>query len=464
MPNPLAYLVLATFPLVVLALFGRLPADRALIWSLLIGYLFLPEPPAAYDFPLVPPLTKHTIPALTAFVAMLWYHGVQGPLLPQSAPGRALMAVFVFSPLVTAATNGEPVVWGRIVLPALGLKDAVALIIQQVLLLLPFLMARQLLASAEAQRHLLKALMIGGLIYSVLMLIEIRLSPQLNNWIYGYYQHLFGQSVRFGGFRPVVFLYHGLWVAFFTLLAVVATWGLWRHSDGRSRDALLLAALYLTAVLVLSKSLGALVFMVILVPIVVLLPVGWQVRIAIAIGLLALAYPLLKGAALIPEQYLLNQANAIDPDRAGSLDFRFSNEAILLERAQEKFWFGWGTWGRNHIVDPVTGSLLTVTDGRWIISIGVYGWVGFAAEFGLILLPLFLVAREYRVARERVSPLVGAMALMLAINVADMIPNATLTPLTWLLAGALTGYAEQLRTVRARSQTTAKPLRWTSIL
>ena len=48
MPNPLAYLMLALWPVVTIALFRRLPADRALILSLMLGYLFLPEPPAAF--------------------------------------------------------------------------------------------------------------------------------------------------------------------------------------------------------------------------------------------------------------------------------------------------------------------------------------------------------------------------------------------------------------------------------
>ncbi|WP_370312845.1 hypothetical protein [Sagittula sp.] len=450
MPNPIAFLALACFPLVVAVLYGRLPADRALIWSILAGYLFLPEPPAVFDFPAAPPLSKHNIPALMAFALAMWRHGPQGSLLPHSLLGKALVLIFILSPAVTVLTNGEPVFWGQVGLPGLGLKDILALTIQQFLFLLPFLMARQFLASGGAQRELLKALMIGGLVYSFLMLIEIRLSPQLNLWVYGFYQHQFGQSVRFGGYRPVVFLYHGLWVAFYTFMAVIAAWGLWRFSAGRNGAKLLLAALWLTTVLVLAKSLGAMIFLIALAPLVVLAPARLQVRIAILIGVLALAYPLLKGAALIPEETLLARAAAIDPDRAASLRFRFTNENTLLDRAYLKPLFGWGSWGRNHILDPVTGFILTVTDGRWIITIGVYGWVGFAAEFGLILLPLLLIGREVRLARSQVSPLVGPLSLMLAANLADMIPNATLTPLTWLIVGALTGYAESLRAERLR--------------
>ncbi|KAA8608472.1 hypothetical protein AL036_07365 [Salipiger aestuarii] len=470
MPNPLAYLMLAIWPVVTIALFRRLAADRALILSLVVGYLFLPEPPAAFDLPLMPPLNKHNIPALTAFAFCLWKYGPQGPegatLLPRSLLGRGLLLVFVLSPIMTALGNTEPVFWGQIGLPALGIKDALALIVQQFLLILPFLLARQYLISGGAQRYFLLALLVGGLVYSLLMLIEMRLSPQLNNWIYGYYQHLFGQSIRAGGYRPVVFLYHGLWVAFFIFTSAVAGFALWRLDARMHNIKILAAALYLTAILVLAKSLGALIFAVALIPMVVFFTRLMQIRVAILIGLLAIGYPILKGAHLVPEDRILAAAANIDPERAHSLEFRFDNENTLLDRAYEKPVFGWGSWGRNHILDPVSGIILSVTDGRWIIVIGIYGWVGFLAEFGLLVLPLVLLWREAVAAKEdRISPFVAPLSLMLAINVFDMIPNATLTPLTWMVAGALTGYAESLKAARIkRGLAGDKALKWQSIM
>ncbi len=455
--------MLALWPLVTVALFNRLSAQRALIASLLGAYLFLPESPAVFDLPLLPPLNKHNIPALTAFLVSLWIYGRPASLLPQTLVGRALVLIFVFSPMLTVATNGEPVFYGNIGLPGLGPKDAVALALQQFLLILPFLLARQHLANGGAQKDLMLALMIGGLVYSVPMLIEIRLSPQLNNWIYGYYQHFFGQSIRAGGFRPVVFLYHGLWVAFFAMTAAVSAFALWRN-DKSHNISLLLAAAYLSVVLVLAKSLGALIFAVALVPCVVLLGTVMQIRVAILIGALAVAYPVLKGADLVPQDKLLAQAAAIDPERAASLEFRFDNENTLLERAYLKPVFGWGSWGRNHILDPNTGNILTVTDGRWIILIGIYGWVGYLAEFGLLLLPLLLLWREAVAMREDVvSPFIAPLSLILAVNIFDMLPNATLTPLTWLVVGALTGYAEVLKSQRLK-QADTDALKWQSIL
>ena len=465
MPNPIAFLMLAIWPLVAVAFFGRFRADKALIWTLMLGYLFLPEPPAAFDLPLMPPLNKHNIPALAAFAIALWRYGYDGPLLPQNIVGKILILTLVFSPVMTVLTNEEPIFFGQVGLPGLAVKDAIALIMQQFLLILPFLLARQFLASGGAQRELMMALMIGGLAYSLLMLIEMRLSPQLNLWVYGYHQHLFGQSIRFGGYRPVVFLYHGLWVAFFCMTAVVAAYALWRADTGGSRWKYLVAALYLTAIIVMAKSLGALIFVVMLVPLVVFLGPVNQIKIAILIGLLATAYPILKGAGAVPQDRLLEAAASIDPDRAASLQFRFDNEQVLLDRAYIKPVFGWGSWGRNHILDPVSGNILTVTDGRWIIVIGVYGWVGFLAEFGLLVLPLCLLWREAIAARQiPVSPFIAPLSLILAINILDMIPNATLTPLTWMVAGALTGYAEQLRAERLRLRKFVSTLKWQSIL
>ena len=93
------------------------------------------------------------------------------------------------------------------------------------------------------------ALVVAGLAYSVPMLIEVRLSPQINIWVYGFFQHNFDQMMRYGGFRPIVFLPHGLWVAFFALMALVAAVGLWRFGPPASAGLLLAAAGYLGVVL-----------------------------------------------------------------------------------------------------------------------------------------------------------------------------------------------------------------------
>lgn len=464
MPNAFAHLMLALWPVITLVMFRRWPVERALIWSLLGAYLFLPPPPAAFDFPLMPPLTKQSLPSLATFLICLYVYGRRWPLLPETSIGKALVLIFVFSPVLTVITNSEVVFFGRVSIQALGLKDIVALTVLQFILILPFLMARQILASQTGQRELLLAMFVGGLIYSIPMLAEVRLSPQLNIKIYGYFQHYFEQMIRDGGFRPIVFLYHGLWAAFLAMTTAMAGFALSRQEDMRMRLLYLLGGLYLFGVLILCKTLGSLIYGTLLAPLILFLPLGMQLRIASVFVIVAISYPVLKGAGLVPVDWMLDQAARIDPDRAASLEFRLGNEDTLLERAAEKPLFGWGSWGRNHILNPVTGAIETVTDGRWIILLGVYGWVGYLAEFGLVCLPVLMVWREVgRADAAKLTPLLGPTALLLAINALDMLPNATLTPLTWLFAGSLFGYAEMLRGQRDRTYGPV-PLGWRSIM
>lgn len=447
MPNGFAYLALALWPLVSLFLFRTQPPGRAVIASILIAYLMLPPLPTSFDFPLIPPLTKETIPALSAFFFCMLFYGKRMSVLPSHPAARVLLLVFVFSPMATAMTNGEPVTFGMYAIQPLGLKEGLAMCVQNALLAMPLVLAMNFLKTERDQRDVLMALLLGGLVYSLPMLLEVRLSPQLNIWIYGFFQHSFEQMMRGDGFRPIVFLYHGLWVAFFALTSILAAFSLFRGdvTRGKRNVKFLFAGLYLLAVLVLCKSLASLLYAMALVPVILFFSTRTQLRVALVLMLMAVIYPVLKGNNLVPERTLLQQAYEISPERAGSLLFRLENERILLERAERKPLLGWGSFGRNLIYGS-DGRLLTIPDGRWVIVFGTYGWIGYLAEFGLLSLPLFLLLLRIRgVPSAALPPWLGGVALILAINMIDMLPNATLTPLTWLTAGALLGYAQTVR-------------------
>ena len=150
-----------------------------------------------------------------------------------------------------------------------------------------------------------------------------------------------------------------------------------------------------------------------------------------------------------PLDAIVDFARDLSPDRAWSLQFRIENEELLLTRAEERPWFGWGGYARNFVHDPVTGEMLNIADGAWVIQIGTYGWLGYLAEFGLLCLPLWLLGRE-AVAQpsQAFSAPVAALALIFAFNMLDLLPNGTLVPVSWLIAGALLGHAEALRAAR----------------
>ncbi len=170
-----------------------------------------------------------------------------------------------------------------------------------------------------------------------------------------------------------------------------------------------------------------------------------QIRVAMVITIIALLYPMLRAADLVPTQAILDSVASISADRAGSLQTRFDSEQLLLEHAHERFVFGWGRYGRNRTYGE-GGGFTSTTDGYWIIVIGTFGLVGFGALFGLLALPVFRAAPALKGATsEKERIFLAALTLIVAINIFDLLPNAGLIPWSWLLAGALLGRAEALR-------------------
>lgn len=456
MPNALAYLMLLLWPFVSLVLFRRLPLERAVLWCLLAGYLLLP-PVAEFDLPLVPDMDKFTIPSVMAFVLCIGLLRKRVPLLPRHPLARLLTVLFAFAVIPTVMTNGDPVIFEVLagsepirfitdMLPGLRWRDLGSGIINQVIVLMPFLLARRYLSTPEGQKELLLAFCIAGLAYSIPSLIEIRFSPQINTTVYGFFQHDFSQTMRQGGFRPIVFMPHSLWLALFMFSAVLATAALARASRDRKKLQLVLAAGYLFVVLVLCKSLASLAYGLSFVPLVALAPARLQIRVAVIVAAIAITYPMLRNLGLIPTEAILAQAEAISTERAHSLSYRFDNEAMMLERAAQKPWFGWGGWGRNLVRELETGAILSIPDGHWILVFGTLGWLGYLAEMGLLTVPLVLLSLEIRRrGRDEISPFATPIALILAATMIDMLLNDTLVPMTWLCAGSILGYAERLR-------------------
>ena len=456
MPNALAYLMLIAWPLVSLTLFLRLPLERAILWCFIAGYLLLP-PLAEFDLPLVPDMDKFSIPAVMAFGLCIYVLRKPVPIWPQPLLARLLVLLFLTCVIPTVLTNGDPILFRVLqnsdpiifitdILPGLRWRDLGSVIINQTILLMPFLLARRYLSDEKGQRELLLALCLAGLAYSLPALFEVRFSPQLNTWIYGFFQHDFAQMMRQGGFRPIVFLPHALWLAFFIFSCVVAATALARASKDRDRTRFAFAATYLFVVLILCKSLASLAYGLAIVPIVALASARWQIRLAVLIAVIAITYPMLRNLGVIPTDAILAKAEAISAERAQSLGYRFDNEAMMLARAAEKPWFGWGGWGRNLVRDLETGQIISIPDGRWIITFGTFGWLGYIAEMGILTLPIFLLAIElHRRQNRQVSPLAAPIALILAATLADMLLNDTLIPITWLCAGSVLGYAERLR-------------------
>jgi hypothetical protein len=319
--------------------------------------------------------------------------------------------------------------------------DGLKLAARNVITLAPFYVGSRYLCTDEGRTQLLRAFSVAALFYSLPMLLEVRLSPQLHRWVYGYFPHSFAQQVRAGGYRPVVFLQHGLQVALFAAMAVIATVVLARSRRRVLRIPAGLAAGYLSFILLLCKTLGATLYAVIVAPIIMFTRPRTWVKICCALLILVCAYPLLRTSGLVPVQHIASAANSISLDRSASFETRVENEDLLLGKALQKPWLGWGTWGRNRVRDQYTGQDITLSDGGWIIEFGTFGWLGYLSLFGLFTVAGFRALRAVGNELTTANMMIGGAALLLAMNIVDAIPNSNLTPLTFALAGSIASAA-----------------------
>lgn len=433
------------WPIVVAILYRNYALPVSLSATIIGGHLLLPEN-TVFDLPVLPPLDKDTVPAFTALIATLivarnrhqaWQ--TQSGLLPRHPLPLLLLLMLVLGTFGTILTNSDPIRYGPVRLPGLRMYDAFSMVLASLTMLTPFFLGRKILATPEGHALLLKTLVIAAFAYSFLALFEVRMSPQLNNILYGFYPHSFAHAVRGDGFKPFVFLKHGLILAIFLCMAVLAALGLFKTIPDKSRKMWLWIGLWLFGTLFLSNNLGAFVIVLLIAGVILLLKPRLQLLLAGIIAATTLSYPLLRAADVIPMDGIVSIAESISPSRAASLFFRLENEDILLEHARERSTLGWGVFDRNAVYNE-NGVRLSVTDGFWIILLGVGGWIRYLAVFGLLCASIVLLSFKKR---DAINPVTVILSLCMAASLIDALPNAGITPITWLIAGALAGSLER---------------------
>jgi hypothetical protein len=235
--------------------------------------------------------------------------------------------------------------------------------------------------------------------------------------------------------------------------------GFLRHGEQAKRWRWL--GLWLLIVLILQKSLGALLIVIPMAALTIICKPGFRVAVVAAVVATLLLYPVLRGAGLIPVQAITDFSRSIDPRRADSLNFRLVNEDRLLSRAEEKPLFGWGGWGRGRVYNQ-SGRDISVTDGLWVIVIGQNGWHGYLTIFGLWGVPALILARR-RAQLPTILFVPASVATLLAITLLDAIPNSGIPVLSWFLAGALLGWTEAHSNQKAVSAANTNPIRLSSV-
>jgi hypothetical protein len=459
-PNALAFLALVAWPVVCLAAFARFRPQVAVLIAFMGAMLLLPEK-TEIKFPFQP-LGKQEFAAIGAILGVLLVGAARRKLMAAKPFRGAEAWVFVImaGAFGTSRVNQEPLAYhSRVFLEPLTTWEAISVCVGDVYTyLIPFLLGRALFRTREDATTLLRAFQLCAILYVPFIFTEILLSPQMHNWVYGFAQHDFIQTMRAGGYRPMVFMGHGLGLTIFLAAAVLAGNVLTlakRASVLRLRGRHISIALMI--VLLGCKSLGAAVFAIMFTAVLHVLAPRWQLRVLLAFAALVVLYPVSRATEVFPHrecvQFIKDTAG---PDRAQSLEFRFDNEAKLSEHAAKKALFGWGRFRRNMLFEsPYKDQPTSVSDGFWIVIYGVRGIVGFVCLFGMLLTPLFLLRKKlkYITSGEDRYLLVG-LACMLMMYTIDLLPNGLFTNFPIFFAGAVLGVIRGV----SEHQTPAAPM------
>ena len=414
---------LAWFPLI-LAAFACLPARRAVLLSILGGWLFLP-PRCVIPLPGFFEVNRHAAASGAALLGAIVFAAPQ--LLVRLRWLDAPMVIWCIAPSFSALANGD------------GPYEATAASYEHCLVWgAPYWLGRAFFNTRDSLTELVRAIVLAGIVYVPFCLFEVRMSPKLSGLVYGDWR-ISIQDIRLGGWRPRVFMSHGLelsmfmvgawfvgawgrpWIAGRRWFGVPQPWWTWIILGAcllcKSTGAILLGFAG-AAVMALTKWTGLRVWLLMLI-------------------LVSPGYAILRTCTSWSGRTAVDLVQRWNRDRAQSLQFRLDNEDLLIEKAKRQPLFGWGRFGRSRVYD-LRGEDISTTDGEWIITFGVNGSVGLTALLAIMLIPssAFLI-RFSPEEWNRGLAQAAALAALLPLRMIDLIPNAMANPIFTLACGAL---------------------------
>lgn len=424
---------------ITLLVFAAMPARKALLLTMLAGWLLLPV--ARLKLPGLPDIDKIAVVNGSCLLGALVFDS-------RKVLGFRLRAVdlpvllWILCPWATSLSNG------------LGAYDGASQSLTNFLAWgIPWLLGRCYFDRPAQLEQLARAMVVAGALYVPLILWEVRMSPNLHLKLYGFVQQSWIDMLRWGGFRPVVFLNQGLMVAMWMSLTTLVGYTLHRAGKlpriGAFPAGPVLALMALTTVL--CKTLAAILF---LLGGVLIVNFVSRSRLVLPVMLLALApsvYVVLRLSNALDNEALVELVTPLSAERADSFGLRLKAESILVERTRERPLFGWGGWGRNTTEwnDEFTNEV--VLDGLWLIAFSKYGLVGLTALLATLAVPVvsLLLRRRLAMPFDGAGTAAGALALVLALFSVDTLLNDNLQPIFLLAGGGLATLGLQLAARRA---------------
>ena len=415
-----------------MGLFAYKKARHAVIAAYVGGWLFLPM--AGYRFTGFPDYNKVMAANLSVLLAMLlfdtkrvWTFRFRWIDVP--------MLIWCLSPFFSSISNG------------LGLYDGLSMILKQSTPWgIPYFIGRLYFNDRESLRDLAIGIFVGGFIYMFLCLWEIKMSPQLHRVIYGFSVNRFHYNVRFGGYRPTVFMQGGLMVGMWMSVASLVGFWLWRSGSLRSLwgipIAYLVVPMFITAILCKAFLAGLLLML----GVALFYGIKWfrSPVIVVCLVLMIPGYMVVRVSGILPRAEIMGVAMKVFPaERIKSLDARMLQEDLFSNRAMHRPIFGWGGWKRSWPIDSATGKQATRgVDGFWTIFLGNNGICGIGSITAVLLLPPLLLLRRVPVSNW-FGPLdapLAVLSVLLILFMIDNLMNAMYNPVYTLIAGGLNSW------------------------
>jgi hypothetical protein len=393
-------------------LFMLLPAPRAVAAGLVTGFLLLPN--VVYDLPGMPNYDKGLAIVLGVGVsAFLCDFRRIAAFRPRKVD--LPLVLLCGAPFVSAVVNGNGAYQ--------GVSNAFDFVVRWAM---PWFLGRLYFGEVEAQKHLLRAVIAGALVYVPFALWEIKMSPQLHLEFYGVMLRSFKHARRaFGLWRPNVFVSHGLAYALFNSLAALGAYWLWRTGALRRLWGFPLGFLVVTLVGLTLLVQSSYAILLLLLGIVVL-ELGARRRMALPLIALIAIPPLYvtvrQGLRWDGEELVAAAESVFGKRRAVSLNVRVEAEKFLADRIVQRPWFGYDdfkefTGNKGREAEKEQGGSAVLVDSRWILYLGLYGVFVLVGLWGMQLVAPWLLWRV--LAPEHWSH--AAMAAATVLGVASLL-------------------------------------------
>ena len=158
---------------------------------------------------------------------------------------------------------------------------------------MPFFLGRYFSTSLKDTEIFFKIMVVMALIYTLPMLFELKMSPQLHNIFYGYQPSQFVQEIRENGYRPMVFVGHGLGLAFWMSTCILAAVALLKNKIRSTILSPVVVVCYLFVVLIFCKTWSAAAYAVLGMFFILKLRPSTQVKWSFIIAAIVIFFPII---------------------------------------------------------------------------------------------------------------------------------------------------------------------------